>query len=128
AENEFDLPLPRSLPPGTQVQIEKLPDGTFRMTILNEAALAAPVARPGQAIPPPAALLVRPTTPLPPQLPPGRPVEARVVSNPSAGTVRVALGGSAFDLPLPRAFAEGTAVRVVPQSNGTVQVSLPAVS
>lgn len=125
AENEFDLPLPRNLPPGTQVQIEKLPDGTFKMTIMNEAALAAPAARPRQAVPPAADLFVRPKTPLPPQFQPGRPVEARVVSNPSSGTVRVAVGGSEFDLPLPRALAEGTAVRVTPQGNGTVQVSLP---
>ena len=126
AENEFDLPLPRNLPPGTQVQIEKQPDGTFKMTILNEMALPAPVTRPGQPVPLPANLFVHPKTPLAPQLSPGRPVEARVVSNPASGTVRVAVGTGEFDLPLPRALPEGTVLRIVPQSNGTVQVSLPS--
>src|SRR5690606_31004946 len=105
AENEFDLPLPRPLPPGTQVRISPQPGGFFEVTVLD--ADGAPVrAAPSNAQAPEPRLpvqtmTIRPDTPLP-NLRTGQFIEARVIANAPSGTARLATPDGEIDLPLPR--------------------------
>jgi hypothetical protein len=122
AENEFDLPLPRSLPPGTQVRITPQPNGSYQLTVLDEGAQAA-ASRPSAPLPP-LTFTVRPQTPLP-AFPAGQPIDAKVVSNPANGTVRIAVPQGEIDLPIPRSLPPGTPIRLVPQSGGAIMVSVP---
>src|ERR1700754_5095918 len=65
-EGEIDLPLPRALPPGTQVRIAPQLDGSFQVTVLNDENIPppamAPGARPLPAPPPPLTTIVHPRT------------------------------------------------------------------
>ncbi len=126
AENEFDLPLPRNLPPGTQVRISPQPGGFFEVTVLD--ADGAPVrAAPSNAQAPeprlPAqTMTIRPDTPLP-NLRTGQSIEARVIANAPAGTARLATPDGEIDLPLPRPLPPGTQVRITAQEGGAVTIA-----
>lgn len=129
-EGEIDLPLPRNLPPGTQVRIAPQPDGSFQITVLNEESLPPPaMARPLPAAgaqpqtTPPLTTVVHPRTPI--ALPQGQEITARVTGNPEPGLVRVATPQGEIDLPLPRPVPPGTALRITPESQGAIRVSVP---
>ncbi|BCJ91459.1 hypothetical protein IZ6_21940 [Terrihabitans soli] len=129
-EGDIDLPLPRNLPPGTQVRIAPQPDGSFQVTILNDEILPQTgAARPlpavqGQTIPP-LTTVVHPRTPV--SLPQGQEMVARVISNPQPGLVRVATPQGDVDLPLPRPVPLGTPLRIAPEPQGAVRVSVPEI-
>jgi hypothetical protein len=124
-EGDIDLPLPRNLPPGTQVRIAPQADGSFQVTILNEESLPA-LAKPLPASIPPLTTTVQPRGPMP-ALPPGQEMVARVTGNPEPGIVRVATPQGDVDLPLPRPVPMGTPLRITAEPQGAIRVSVPEI-
>lgn len=123
-EGEIDLPLPRNLPPGTQVRIAPQPDGSFQVTILGDENL--PAARPLSPSTPPLTTLVQPRGPMP-VLPQGQEMIAWVTGNPQPGLVRVATPQGDVDLPLPRPVPPGTPLRITAEPQGAIRVSVPEI-
>jgi Flagellar hook-length control protein FliK len=131
-EGEIDLPLPRHLPPGTQVRIAPQPNGSFQVTVLNEenlplpgTARPLPASNPQPGSTPPLTTIVHPKSPI--ALPQGQEMTARVTSNPQSGLVRVATPQGEIDLPLPRPVPVGTPLRITPEPQGAVRVSIPEI-
>jgi hypothetical protein len=124
-EGDIDLPLPRNLPPGTQVRIAPQPDGSFQITILNDE-MPAGAAKPLLPSIPPLTTTVQPRGPMP-SLPVGQEMVARVTSNPEPGIVRVTTSQGDVDLPLPRGVPLGTPLRITAEGQGALRVSVPEI-
>lgn len=132
-EGDIDLPLPRNLPPGTQVRIAPQPDGSYQVTVLHEEGLPQPgsvrplpTSSPQAPSTPPLTTVVHPRGPMP-ALPPGQEIVARVTGNPEPGLVRVATPQGDVDLPLLRPVPLGTPLRITAETQGAIRVSVPEI-
>jgi len=114
-EGVFDLPIGKTLPPGTEVRIAAQPGGSLLMTVRTDAAA-------GARAPAPPPILV-PSGPQVPVFAPGTTLTAHVAAATEPGAVRLTTPLGSFQLPVGQSLVPGAQVRIAVQPNGALMLT-----